>query len=458
MDYKNKYLKYKNKYLKYKNFISQNGGSDEVSALGNTQLMNTIEQKISKLPPSTTPLKIIFLSGGSGTIGTAFLDLLKDNKSYFIIYPSRNCNSRKISSNNILCINFDLYEQPRQIQFAMLIKTLIEKLTNYIFYIINAAADKDSNLVKKTFNISHPNITTISIEELTQHWSYKFSVKLAEVAKEKNIPLIHISTVYVNKGDPTSSDNTKYTQQITHTIRKWNTQLVDIGATTTFDITKSNYIYGALKALTEKAVFTKYPKSIIIRLPVIIDENHITSLEDTSPTKVIYDFILSSKNTGVDNIQKRYPITSQYVATFLLKCIENFELHKTIPNPITALIINLPGYKKITKFDIANHFKDLLTLFREIKQNNDKQTQSNDVPHTEAMTFKSNIEFPGVLKKFTIEQFKKPLESIQKSIEQFFKKTLANFQTLANIKNIPKITELTRIKEELKKELTKTSI
>jgi dTDP-4-dehydrorhamnose reductase len=147
-------------------------------------------------------------------------------------------------------------------------------------YIINSAADKDSTIVRKTYNTINPVLNKDSEVDLFNHWTINVVRELAILSKSLDIPFIHISTVYVNKGVETTGNG-------------WNNELINFNEyLNTLPKIKLNddYIYGATKALAEWIAKIHNINTIIIRLPVLIDTK-LKLLTDTSPSKVLLEMV-----------------------------------------------------------------------------------------------------------------------------------------------------------------------
>jgi dTDP-4-dehydrorhamnose reductase len=423
-DYLNKYLKYKNKYLNLLQELSESnlvnkesdnnqlGGyqsnddnqlgneysgdeysGDEYSGdqLGGVPIQDVIHQNINEKT-------YIFLTGGTGTVGKALLEKFKNDSRYFIYYISRKCKEEekkeeeKKEELNSICIDLDLSIDNN-------VKDFINFITNCIQYnkiddknkyiIINSAADKDSTHVKNTYKKMNPELDDTSSVNLYDHWSIKLANQLASLAEEKKIPFIHMSTVYVNRGNPTDPEN-----QLNSLNYKWNNHLVTFDNVISKSIPNiklgSTYIYGALKALTEKCIKDFNNQAIIIRLPVIVDEN-ISTYEETSPSTIFANMlkanILEEKVIIMNNIHKRFPITAQNVANFIFNNIDKFVLKLDYP------IINLPGHQCITKYEIAKRIKqDLKDLFKNLIVYEDRVIDPN-LPLTEDMTIDNTLTY-----------------------------------------------------------------
>ncbi len=250
----------------------------------------------------------------------------KINAKYDIFYFARTAHTETPNTNDPFYVNCDLNSQEGLKQCVANLKAILAKYTTKTF-IINCAADKDSNIVTKNYmegkatyskqkNANEPFIK-LSLDDKVNdnkkdwHWTMHVAKSLAELcacAIYSNLHLIHLSTVYVNKGDflqgtKWSNDYVNYkkfdSQKNTNEHTK-NTSTDDDNtqttATTTFynidptqvKFNNYNYIYGLIKGLTEQIIkhTSGNGKFVIIRLPVIMNEA-LTSLDETSPSKVV---------------------------------------------------------------------------------------------------------------------------------------------------------------------------
>ena len=167
--YRQKYIKYKQKYLE---LCSQKGGNK---------------------------IKIYVIGSCGGTISTSILNKLntpEHKKNYDVIYTYRE-RECEYDFKNIKC---DLHDN------GSLVKLIDEIDKNKTkFYVINCAADKDSNAVKKwyetTLNKKDPETIDLTKSEF-HHWTMNVATKFADLLeRNKYMYLIHLSTVYVNKGE-----------------------------------------------------------------------------------------------------------------------------------------------------------------------------------------------------------------------------------------------------------------
>ena len=170
----------------------------------------------------------------------------------------------------------------------------------------------------KNFLTQRPNdnpIYTLNLSLEAQntqdwHWTMKVAYKLAVLCKDDTyktkLHLIHLSTVYVNKGkfflpeqDKWSNDYVNYKRYnpeiATHHEKQIEKDPYDATRTITVynidpeKVEFNNYIYGLIKGLTEQIIKLTSDKNnnfVIIRLPVIMNEK-LTNLDETSPSKVV---------------------------------------------------------------------------------------------------------------------------------------------------------------------------
>jgi dTDP-4-dehydrorhamnose reductase len=419
----NKYisLKYRQKYLKYK----------QKYLIQKTQNNNTILK--GGIPETATTIesyKIIILTGGTGTLGKSILEKYEGVTNVIIYYTTRDCSKLTDHKDSRICIKSDLSTIKGTNEFIEEIKKIYEKFNKSEFIIINSAADKDSSIVKSTykniFNIPNKDDNNVEVN-LFNHWTINVVRQLAEFSNEKkNVKFIHISTVYVNK-EKTPDEG-------------WGDNLIDFNKNLEkFPIIelKDNYLYGANKALAEWIAKKYNKKTIIVRLPVLIDAQ-LKELKETSPSKVLSEminkFLQSEKEISLSNTQHRYPVSVQHVAEQLAEIIKE--------NP-TDKIINLPGegmmtgvndkQVSITKFNIGEKFKSLNKDFfkdieiKEIPKEEDIK-KLKGLPLSEKMIANTHI-MPYTVKNFdkdfgiSLNKAKKICDEIQiiKSIDKNIK-------------------------------------
>lgn len=323
MNYKHKYEKYKQRYLDLKQ-----SEYDPVKIGGSATENNNI---------------YVIVTGGTGTVGKALIQKLIKEKINVI-----NIIRNKPTTNIDLITNISISDDPFDtdgLKSNKNVKTVLKKCyytVNTIktgnkdakFFIVNSAADKDVNAVKKSMDES-------KYSDINYHWSIYFTQSLVEFAKELNIPLIHYSTVYVQKGE--SNDEwgieRKYVQKQ--------------------DKPQSNdaYVYGYVKSLVEDIILDNYSSSFVIRLPGIIDER-LGKLNETSPSNVVLSLLNKHNQANnireeqiliMDNWQQKYPITAQIVAKFTYDIIDKIK----DCNIIVGGIINLGGTGPFTKYELA---------------------------------------------------------------------------------------------------------
>jgi dTDP-4-dehydrorhamnose reductase len=360
MDHDNKY---KEKYIKLKKIYK--GGS-----IIDTSILEQFKTFIASRD------HIVVLTGGTGSVGSAILNKLLSNTNIGIINITRT-TSRDASSKILeftkspdnkfynLTMNKEGYNSSNNINLILdALKELCHKCSDKKWYIVNCAADKDTRVVKET-------IKTYNITNILHHWTLNFIKKLAIFANERNIPLIHFSTVYVSKGNSPTS-------------RGWDTTLKQLDHEKVDK--SSDYIYGYVKALAEKILLENHPMSFIIRLPGIIepqptltttreDTNFLNSVITTyttisnskiqeikkhlmksSPGYVLHtvlENISSDRPIALDDQQLKYPVTTKNIADFTHDIIE--ELSKC-PHSIVGDIVNFGGSSFMTKYQLASYF------------------------------------------------------------------------------------------------------
>jgi len=358
-----KYMKYKNKYLELLNNIG--GAKTTTTPLSRKPPIPILSRRLpdpskSKLPdPPPQPIpqeltvkltniiehcKIIILTGGTGTIGKALIQLLKDNKDYFIIYTTRECKKTDTYTNTF-CFDIDFNSKVTSLyynSFLEMIKQLKQILSNKQFYIINTAADKDSNIVKASYLTKDKSLNSNSVINIDDHWSIILATTLATLSKALSIVYIHLSTVYVNKDG--------------HSENEWSNDLVSIPDKNTIQISDP-YIYGLIKAVAENRILDINEKSIIFRLPVIMDKN-ITKLSETSPSSVLLDIINKislSQPIKMNNVNKRCPLSAQTVSNIIkliIDCI-SYDKYMGADHTTNNNIICLSNKNNITKHKIG---------------------------------------------------------------------------------------------------------
>ena len=130
---------------------------------------------------------------------------------------------------------------------------------------------------------------------------------LISICNKHPIKLIHISTVYVNKGKPQYNDQ-----------QNNNIDIIDYN--TKISLT-DNYIYGAIKALAEYVIYKELNSEyLIVRLPVIMDHN-IENLEDTSPTTVLHTMLFGDTKP-INSAYIRYPNSAENISKILFEITE----------------------------------------------------------------------------------------------------------------------------------------
>ena len=280
------------------------------------------------------------LTGATGNVGKQIIQLLSSKTDNFIIYTtSSNCDNKFIELNNTLCIEINLIDNIDIEKLVLFMKNIIRyilkiKKDSKIFF-INAAADKDTNKLKSTIKENQKDIIKNGVIDIYKYWTITSTEKLAITCRDLNIPFIHISTVYVNEGIPTSDDGwDNNTVDIKEKLKKF----LDILKVSSTDM----YLYGYTKALIEQKITDVYTSSnsvyYILRLPVIVDQ-HIKQLSETSPSSVINEIITymnnsETKSKSLNDSQKRYPVSAKYVA----ECVSEL-IYTSHPKPkIISLI------------------------------------------------------------------------------------------------------------------------
>ena len=233
----------------------------------------------------------------------------------------------------------------------------------------------------------------------TMHVAYNLAVLCKDDTYKTKLHLIHLSTVYVNKGAFLLPNQYKWSNDYVN-YRKYNKELEafhqkqieedpndDTRTITVYNIDPAkvefnNYIYGLIKGLTEQIIKLTSDKNnnfVIIRLPVIMNEK-LTNLDETSPSKVVKQVfekiesfingateytdkdkaLLSSPplefndklHLEFDNKHQRYPISAQYVSKYI---IDKINTPISADTPWTG-IHSLCNTQSITKFEIARAF------------------------------------------------------------------------------------------------------
>ena len=275
---------------------------------------------------------------------------------------------------------------------------------------------------------------------------------LADLCKiYSNLYLIHLSTVYVNKGDFLKDTDTT-------TTTKWSNDYVNYenfgsretdnehtkraqtntdGTTTTLynieprQVKFNNYIYGLIKGLTEQIIKrnSRDGKFVIIRLPVIMNEA-LTRLDETSPSKVVkevfdklttfivgkpvdkdgmlYTYTNEDKITlstpptppifnnkihlQFDNQQQRYPLTAQYVSKYIIKKIleQQQQSQPSLTNTTKPWvgIHSLCNTESITKYGIAKKFYEYMIK----NQTTCDKLIGNKCPYVNNFIFQNNTD------------------------------------------------------------------
>ena len=440
--YKQKQKQYKNKN---KNNNNNNNNNKFTRKHYNYNIsggaLNVALQKYLEPIPVIKDKAIIVIGGYGGTISRTLLnELNKDgiDKTYKIFYFARPAEDvKKMTEEDLILlinktgfISCNLNTEDGLSEFEENLNAILTKYTKT--FIINCAADKDSSIViknykegKATYSRKHYktedtstnnsfSTLNLSIEKPTDdwHWTMHVAKSLAELCNKytDKIHLIHLSTVYVNKGDffkgeskwcndYVNYDATKDYSSIiindTDTNRdplgklripdkhnpSSNTTFYNIDLEhVSFNVDKYDqsmkkvkppimnlYLYGLIKGLTEQIIKKHsglHNNFVIIRLPVIMNEE-LTRLEETSPSLVIKNVldklkILSQTTlepTGnileFDYKHKRYPLTAQYVSKYIIKKIFNKSIDKLKQwNGIKSIC----NKEEITKSDIATNF------------------------------------------------------------------------------------------------------
>uniref|UniRef100_A0A6C0EDH7 RmlD-like substrate binding domain-containing protein n=1 Tax=viral metagenome TaxID=1070528 RepID=A0A6C0EDH7_9ZZZZ len=217
------------------------------------------------------------------------------------------------------------------------------------YFLINTVMDKDPPTVRS-------NMRSMKITDVRKHWSINLAAQISKVTNYHFIKLIHISTVYVNKGFAP--------------VNGWAPTKVNIGDPPDIN---DDYIYGYAKAAAENIIMKNDPNALIIRLPGVYDKeispiysntnskpnivyNILANLMKTSPSTVIHKLLLINKFTPMttytmDHSQKRYPISAQNIAIAIYKIINHVKDKKVKDHD--SNIINLGGIAAITKYELA---------------------------------------------------------------------------------------------------------
>ena len=362
----------------------------------------------------------------------------KIDETYDIFYFARQAHTETPNATDPFYVKCDLNSYDGLKQCVDNLKAILAKYTTKTF-IINCAADKDSNIVKKNymegnatyskqppdaFDASAPINLSLDDKEndnrIYWHWTMHVAKSLADLcAIYSNLHLIHLSTVYVNKGDflqgtTWSNDYVNYENfgsRETDNEHTKRAQTNTDGTTTTLyniepkAVKFNNYIYGLIKGLTEQIIKrnSRNGKFVIIRLPVIMNEA-LTSLDETSPSKVVkevfdkltsfifgntvdkegkllYTYTDDDKNKlstppstpptidknihlQFDNQQQRYPLTAQYVSKYIIKKILESQLQSqpSLTNTTKPWvgIHSLCNTESITKYGIAKKFYEYM--------------------------------------------------------------------------------------------------
>jgi len=419
---------------------------------------------------------IIVIGGYGGTISRTILNDLNvlnvpgDAKTFDIFYFARTefpgndqqntqmTDEQLKNPNKPIFCNCDLNSPGGLDIFVENLSTILNAYTKT--FIINCAADKDSSTVMKTYiktdkykinfedytkkfsnqtdlvkdfliqrnNNDKPIYTlNLSLSLAAQntedwHWTMHVAYNLAElrVTYADKLHLIHLSTVYVNKGNflegktKWSNDYVNYKRYnpeiVTHHEKKSDIDKHKQTQTTLYNIdpTKvefNNYIYGLIKGLTEQIIKGNSGKNnnfVIIRLPVIMNEK-LTNLAETSPSKVVNDVFkrLNEFITGIityteddkkllahepvvdplkfDNKHQRFPLTAQYVSKYI---IDKINTSITADSPVVWNgIHSLCNTQSITKYKIAKAF--YIKLYKTNEKDACKTLKDRECPHVD---------------------------------------------------------------------------
>jgi len=253
-----------------------------------------------------------------------------------------------------------------------------DKACSYI--LINSVMDKDAQAVR--INMNGKKIT-----DVRKHWSIKLAAQISKVTNYHFIKLIHISTVYVNKGIVP--------------VNGWAPIKVALGEPPNMT---DDYVYGYAKAAAENVIMANDPSALIVRLPGIFDNNlkhvKLTDLNnesvllyyalkpllETSPSTVVNKLVYISKLTNnttytVDHSQLRFPITSQDVAEFFIKLIDL--IHDADVEDHDSNIINLGGSAPMTKYELASLAEEKYNTGRKVIPS--ATSTFNSLPSSEKM-------------------------------------------------------------------------
>lgn len=487
--------------------------------------------------PEIKAVKAIVVIGGYG--GTISRTLLNDlnmpaDKTFDIFYfartefPNVGKYSTQMTDEQLTNINkpiFCVCDLNSQDGLKIFVENLKKILATYTkIFIINCAADKDSSTViksytktdkykadyntyktnlldtqqqlkdsEKNFLIQTQNNIPIHTLNLSLddrntpdwHWTMQVAYKLAELCfVYPNLHLIHLSTVYVNKGDFFLPNQYKWSNDYVNYERYDYDPKLDTHAKTSkpdpYDNTQTtfynidpkkvefnNYIYGLIKGLTEQIIKRNSGKNnnfVIIRLPVIMNEK-LTNLDETSPSKVvkqvfekIESFIdgttmytnkekeLLSSLPGIapldftkfndklhlkfDKNHRRYPISAQYVSKYI---IDKINTSISADTPWTG-IHSLCNTQSITKYEIAKAFYLRLYKTREnaCKKLNDSKCPFVDnfilvdqnAKYDNYLPYSENMDRDIDLDKSMPLNETNIMESIIKGFEYTYKRTI----------------------------------
>jgi dTDP-4-dehydrorhamnose reductase len=276
----------------------------------------------SKTPKSKTPIYVI-LTDGTNTVDKALIeDLIKAFNIILLHGKNSDYTNPKDDIERLFqnCKNY--------------IEQIKGTVTDAKFFIVNSSADDLSKRLEDYMNAG-------DYENIDKHWGTVFTKELVEFAKGSDIPLIHYSTVYVNKGNAPSEDG-------------WGIERINMS-----DIQKPKYTdaYGYVKALIENIIL-QYSKSFVLRLPEIIDDEPknfetIEDLKKTPISNVIYELLtLEPKPKFFDHHQRLYPIKTNKLLRFIRDII--YVLIKAQSDKISGGVINLGGVNEITKYFVAH--------------------------------------------------------------------------------------------------------
>ena len=376
----NKRSTYK-QYKQYKNKNNKRNRTHKQRNMRGGVVDVNLQEYLSTVKTGTQERKAIIVIGGyGGTISRTLLnDLINNNintdidTNNTIFYFARTPNLNAKIPKFVAC---DLNSQDGLTNFVENLTAILEKYNKT--FIINCAADKDSNIVitnyengKATYNGTCYNTNTkstnigpstldLSIGEPTDgwHWTMHVAKSLAELCNndtyKTKLHLIHLSTVYVNRG--------AFLQGTT----KWSNDYVNYDSDSKKDYTSSintDDPLGKLSIQEDPAsnTTTTFYNIDLKAVPFLVDAYN-SQMKKNAPPPMMNLYLYGLIKGLTEQIIKQHSGNNNNFVIIRLPVIMNEELTKleeTSPSLVIKMILDkftslAPSSTQELKFDISH--------------------------------------------------------------------------------------------------------